>query len=104
MIKLFLSYVLKKKKNRYGIEILEEYLNYESEVRETDIDYFVAANGFNKSALKEAISEYEYSQQIKDDLMTKIMPSGVKFLAKRKIISKIQDFIKNNCDEYYFIA
>ena len=104
LIKLFLADVLPKLKNRYGIEILEEYLNYESEVREKEIDYFVEENGFNKSALKEAISEYEYSQQIKDDLMTKIMPSGVKFLAKRKIISKIQDFIKNNCDEYYFIA
>ena len=98
LIKAFLDEVVPSIKP--DEDVVEAYSDYENVERNKEIDAFIAENNLAKETFREAIAEYEFSEKFVEEKLKASLPAGLKFMERKKLMNRIKDFIRDNCEKY----
>lgn len=98
LIKAFIGDVIPKLND--GDSIDDAYATFEDEVRAKEIEIYASDNELDLSALRELISEYEFSGIIDELDVDKRLCSHLGFRQRRKMRQEIIVFVSENCMKY----
>lgn len=98
LIKQFLSDVIPN--IRSGDSVDDAYGEFEEQKRNAEIKAYAEENGLDEVALKEFISEYEFSGIVLEAEIEKALVSDKPFKERRRLRKEIAAYIIENCDKY----